>query len=155
MNQRLRVTLPPDWALEPGGADAPYTFTWRDDRAVGALQFSLGRYKSGKVPNPSRSDLEQMAFAFGADHNWPRPISQGSGACTFGQFGLAVFQSVDFSRIQLWFLSNGRDFIMVTHTCEGNPLQDEIEAANQIVLNATLSTATPKRPWWRLGVGRA
>lgn len=67
---KLSVALPPDWALEPHAvSDTPYTFTWRDPRAVGPLQVSLGLYRSGQVPNPSQAQLESMAREFGAPNN--------------------------------------------------------------------------------------
>jgi hypothetical protein len=35
---------------------------------------------------------------------------------------------------QVWVLSNGREFILVTHTCDREPTPDEIAEANEIAL---------------------
>jgi len=63
-----------------------------------------------------------------------REVSSQSGKCDFGIFGTVVACGESPARIQVWMLSNGRDFILVTHTCEKIPDPAEVKEANEIAL---------------------
>ena len=56
-----------------------------------------------------------------------------SGACDLGTYGAAVFRSTDYPRIQFWYLSNGRDFVLATYVCTSEPEAAEVAEAQRIV----------------------
>ena len=104
-----------------------------------------------------------MAVDFGDKHEFGALVESSSGPCVFGTMGTAVFRSSEYPRIQIWHLSNGRDFIMVTHICPTEPDPVEISEVQEIVRTLTigknqsgsvgdlsccyLATVSPK--WWR------
>jgi hypothetical protein len=60
--------------------------------------------------------------------------SSHSGTCEFGVFGTVTAKGDFPAHFQAWVLSNEREFILVTHTCDKNPDPEEIAEANQIAL---------------------
>lgn len=62
--------------------------------------------------------------------------SSRSGSCEFGMFGTAIARGESPIYFQVWVLSNGREFILVTHTCDKEPDPDEVVEANHIALMA-------------------
>src|SRR5262249_381520 len=103
----------------------------------GALLVSVD--KSGKVPNPSTKDLIELAQAHGERHNVGKLVETLSGACDMGNYGSAVFRSTEYPRIQIWYLSNGRDFVLATYVCTAQPEAEEVAQAQQIVSMLRLS----------------
>jgi hypothetical protein len=79
-----------------------------------------------------------MATDFGNSQGFGDLVESASGDCTFGLFGRAVFRSPAHPRIQIWFISNGRDHIMATHISDQEPATDEIAEAQQIAGSLTL-----------------
>jgi hypothetical protein len=57
---------------EVDAAEPPFT-----SKDVGALQFSVARYESGPVADPSPDDLLAMAEELGADHGLTDPHEWG------------------------------------------------------------------------------
>jgi hypothetical protein len=57
-----------------------------------------------------------------------------------------VFRSPQFQRIQIWCLSNGKDFINVTHLCPVEPPPEEIAEANQIAHSLLLGPGDADEP---------
>jgi hypothetical protein len=131
--KRLQVKLLPNWAQSdnPGG---PATFYRTDSDDSGALQVSLyAEDTGGKVPNPTPDDLVKLAQGHGQRHDAGELVGTHSGSCDLGSFGAAVFRSAEYSRIQCWYLSNGRDFVLATHVCTVEPEATEVSEAQQIV----------------------
>ena len=133
MGKRLQVQLLPNWA-QMDNPDGPDTFYRTDSDDSGALQVSLyAEYKSGKVPNPSTRDLVELAQEHGERHNAGTLVQTSSGQCGLGNYGSAIFQSKEYPRIQFWYLSNGGDFVLATHTCTVEPEAAEVAEAQEIV----------------------
>jgi hypothetical protein len=63
-----------------------------------------------------------------------RDLSRSSGQCPFGLYGSVVVKGEKPAYLQVWVVSNRRDFILITHTCENEPSSHEMEEANQIAL---------------------
>ena len=140
----VKVQLPNGWSDH--SRENPGTYL-RDDSAVpGPLQVSVALYEGGEIPNPSEQDLVDMCRELGAQQNCGEALETGSGRCVFGNFGTAVFRTAEDPRIQLWRLSNGRDFVLVTHICPAEPDAKEVAEADQIVQSLTLEPA-PKSKW--------
>ena len=60
--------------------------------------------------------------------------SSRSGTCEFGMFGTVVAKGDYPAHFQVWVLSNEREFILVTHTCDKDPGAEEVTEANEIAL---------------------
>lgn len=133
MGKQLQIRLLPNWA-EMENPDGPITFYCTDSENSGALQVSLyAEYKSGKIPNASVTVLIELAKAHGERHNAGELLGSDGGACDLGTYGTAIFSSPECARFQLWYLSNGRDFVLATHICMTEPEPVEIAEAQEIV----------------------
>ena len=133
MAKRVQIRLLPSWtsADNPGG---PATFIRHASHDSGALQVSLmAEYTEGELPHPTPQDLVELAECHGARQDAGELVETDSGACQLGSFGTAVFQSSEYPRIQLWYLSNGYDFVLATHVCSTEPEAAEVKEAQQIV----------------------
>jgi hypothetical protein len=147
---RAKIKLPEGWsdrsAENPGG---PPTYLRDLSSVPGPLQVSIAFYRGGVVPNPSGEDLQKMCEEFGAQHSLGDLIESDCGTCELGMFGTAVFESAEYPRFQLWRVSNGRDFITVTHICPKSPDPVEVAEAQEIVRALTLTDdAEPKWKAW-------
>lgn len=102
----------------------------------GELQFSSAVYKPDKhmAKVPTEEGLIEMCRGMARSVRGGREISSQSGTCDFGIFGTVVVCGESPARFQVWVLSNGRDFILVTHTGEKTPDPLEVKEANEIAL---------------------
>ena len=139
---RLKIQIPSSWSAQDN-PDGPATYCRHESAVPGPLQISWAEYSGGPIPNPSAQDLQQMAFEMGHKNGFGAMMESSSGACRFGKMGSAVFRSAQHPRIQIWFLSNGRDFINVTHICPEDPEAAEVSEAQIIVRSLMLGQATP------------
>ena len=148
MNQRLQIELPKGWVdYSKEKHDGPPTFVRDLSEEPGPLQISWAEYKGGVVPNPSAEDLQQMSREIGEQQDYGRLVESSSGECEFGRMGTATFQSTG-QRVQLWHLSNGKDFIMATHIGPESPDPDEVREVQEIVRALTLAEGKPKWKFW-------
>ncbi len=147
MNCNIKVRLLPGWIdASKDNPHGPPTFVRESSKCSGALQVSQAEYVRGAVPNPSERDLIEMSRTFGM--NFGDIVESQSGGCKFGKFGMTVYRSAETPHSQVWYLSDGKDFIMVTHLCGGEePDPQELIEVNQIVRMLTLGP--PNKPWWR------
>lgn len=109
--------------------DPPFTLAKED--GVGALQFSVALYSGGPVPNPSSQDLIDMVIEFGKSHCMGKgqDVTQDSGdvplaAATFLPRG---------GTVRVWYTSDGKNFALITYTCESELVNDEIPECEAIV----------------------
>jgi hypothetical protein len=146
---RLKIELPGGWIDRSAeNPDGPPTFVCDNSANPGAFQVSWATYTGGDIPNPSEEFLEGMAKSSGTDQSCGELIESSSGTCRFGKMGTAVFRSPEYPRVQFWHLSNGRDFIMVTHICAADPVAREVREAHQIVATLTLGEDVKPKRWW-------
>jgi hypothetical protein len=139
MGKKLTIWLPDDWAsISDQNLDGPLTMSWQHADAAGAFELSTAEYKGGQEPRPSESDLIQLAVGFGEQHKWGRLISSSSGECVMGSFGTAAFKRTKSmppgapQYCQVWFLSNGLDFVFATFIAMQEPDDREVAAAQRI-----------------------
>ncbi len=145
---RANVKLPKGWAdHSKENPDGPPTYLRDLSRVPGPLQFSLTLYRGGAIPNPSGEDLQKMCEEFGVQHAVGELVESHCGTCELGIFGTAVFQSAEYPRFQVWRVSNGRDFIMVTHICPEVPDPAEVTETQEIVRTVTI--AAESKPKWK------
>jgi hypothetical protein len=134
MNKRLKVHLLPGWRqYEQQRPSAPSTFI-RAERPCGVLQVSVyAVYQRGPKPRPTEEQLIELAQGHAERHHAGELEEVQSGTCVIGTWGSAVFRSEDNPRIQVWYVSNGCDFILATYICPAEPDQDEVDEAQHIV----------------------
>ena len=131
MPKHVQITLPPNWRDSSAeNPDGPPTYL-RSSACPGPLQVSWAWYCGGQPPNPTDADLVDLATLITEKIKDAEPIAKTSGACAIGRFGSAVINSNEFGRVQVWYLSNGFDFITVTHIGAIEP--EEIAEAELIV----------------------
>src|SRR5213594_1601429 len=147
MRQRLQVKLPKGWTDYSEENEGGPTFIRDSSKDPGPLQVSWAEYQGGKVPNPSPANLEEMSRELGEQQGFGAMVESSNGECDFGRVGTAIFRSAE-QRIQVWHLSNGKDFITVTHIGPATPDPDEIREAHEIVRTLTLAEAKPKWKFW-------
>lgn len=147
MRKRIQVKLLPGWAnYSRENPDGPATFLRDTSRVPGPLQVSLTTYLGGEVANPSLQDLVRMASSFGDTLGASELIETICGECVFGCFGSAVYRSPENPRMQVWYLSDGYDFILATHICPEKPEPSEVEEVQEIVKGLTVKS----QRWWKL-----
>jgi hypothetical protein len=89
-----------------------------------------------------------MCEAFGAEQAIGELVESYCGTCELGVFGTAVYRSSEYRRFQVWYLSNGTDFVFATHICPGEPDGEEVAEAQEILRRLTL--VAKSMPRWRL-----
>jgi len=87
-----------------------------------------------------------MCRELGASQDCGKPVETASGRCAFGKFGTAIFRTAENPRVQVWKLSNGKDFILVTQIFPAEPDAMEVQEAEQIVKGLTVE-AVSKSKW--------
>jgi hypothetical protein len=143
----LKIELPPTWS-QVDCPDGPATFC--RENGSGAFQVSWAEYQGGKLPTDVTADsLKQMAERFGQSNGFGEMTESAGGSCGYGMFGTGVFRSTSHPRIQVWFVSDGRDHIMATHICSAPPEQNEIAEAQQIAASLALRPKPSPKPKWK------
>lgn len=137
---RLKIHLPRTWAQQhnPNG---PATFCRQGSN--NAFQVSWAEYRGSESLYVTADTLVEMATSLGQEQRFGDVIESTSGDCRFGTFGTAVFRAAGHSRIQIWFISNGRDHIMATHICDRVPGASEIAEVQEIATSLALGPEEP------------
>ena len=139
MKKTLKVTILPGWEdISHDNPEGPATFVRSGENATGVLQFSIQSiYESGPEPNPTFTELirlcEHVARLQEAD-----VIERYSGECDLGTFGSVIGKSAELPKIQIWTLTNGRDFVLATFLCPEQPDAAEAAEAETIVKGVQL-----------------
>jgi hypothetical protein len=143
MKKTLKVTLPPGWEdISHENPEGPATFVRSDENASGVLQLSIQSiYESGPEPNPTFADLIRLCEHI-ADLQEADVIERYSGECELGTFGRVIGKSEDLQQMQIWTLTNGRDFVLATFLCPEQPEDAEAIEAEMIVKGAQLQIET-------------
>jgi hypothetical protein len=125
---RLCVTL------SPGSVDAssenpsgPATFVRESEEPSGALQISLqGEYVRGPLPNPSPDQLIRFAEGIATKEPGAELRGRSSGECALGTYGTVLARITGCAWMQAWVMTNGRDFVLATHTSIDEPTESEV-----------------------------
>jgi hypothetical protein len=130
---RLKVRLYNGWRqLE--SREGPVTYFREGSSDSGALQFSVAQHRPGPVPGAGEEMLIALCEKLTSKVRNRRDASSRSGKCEFGIFATVAVKGDSPAHFQAWVLSNHREFILVTHTCEKQPDPQEIAEANEIAL---------------------
>ena len=143
---RLKIQLPTNWA-QHDNPNGPATF--RREDGTGAFQVSWAEYRGSKPLEVTTDKLKSLAVSFGPKHGLGEMIESSVGECVFGSFGTAVFRSAEHSRVQFWFISDGRDHIMATHICNREPDAGEVADVQHIARSLALGPELPAKPKWK------
>ena len=142
----IKVELPEGWSdCSHDNPEGPPTFIRDISNIPGVFQVSLTLYKDGEIPNPSSEELIDLATRTGKSMPAGDLVETSSGKCKFGKFGTAIFQSIDFPLTQIWYLSDGLNFILATHIFSGSPEAGEVEEGQRIVDTISIS----KKSFWK------
>jgi hypothetical protein len=111
---------------------APPTLAMPD--GVGALQFSLARYKTGTIPSPTIADLLSMVREFADNKDLDEPFDEDTFSEDVMGAGASFKGGEDLIRV--WYISDGKNFVLVTYVC-GWESRDttEVQECNSFVRN--------------------
>ncbi len=98
---------------------------------VGALQFSVGLYLSGDIPNPSPQDLLTMVEYFAKARKLGKPLNVILESKPIRLAAASYSWGGAFLRI--WQISDGHNFALVTYTCEAKHGESELPDCEAIV----------------------
>ncbi len=121
----------------------------RNGNKKNTIEITYAIYKGGTVPNSTGKDLIELSKNVVVNERF-LSFFQESGSCGFGKYGTVAYTAPSIPRFQVWHISNGKDFIFLTHECLESPTEEEIDEVRQIV--AMLSLNIVERPWWKFWV---
>jgi hypothetical protein len=141
MTPRIRLAglildVPPGWSdirreLPP---DSPPTLGKAD--GVGVIQFSVARYRSGKVPVIRVSDLREMLEDFCAANRLEPSASLSEGVGRDGNLFVRADLVDGDEQIVAWYVGNGSDVALVTYVTQESAhpaARKEIDDASHVV----------------------
>jgi len=128
----LIITAPDPWkditdAVE--GHSVPFTLAKAD--GTGALQFSVATYKSGKIPNVSLRDLNELREDFAQKEQLGRAINEVSTDGALRVSGGSYQTTQDFVRV--WYCSDGKNVALITYTASRGKEDHEPDECDAIV----------------------
>jgi len=113
----LQLLADDEWYETTDQVEVPEPpFTLTRNEGCGALQFTIGMYRSGRVPNPSPATLLEMARECGAAEKLSKAsneVAESTGHLNIG----AVSYDWDRDFVRVWYISDGMNFVMATYTC--------------------------------------
>jgi hypothetical protein len=115
----LQVRLLSNWVdFSKNNPNGPPTFFRTGTKDPGLLRISMyAEYRGGAIPNPTGEQLVDLAKGHGERQKSGELVETRSGTCALGVFGTAVFRSGKWPHAQLWYLSDGKDFVLATLLC--------------------------------------
>lgn len=110
--------------------NAPCTVA-KPEHGVGALQFSPALYRHGPVPSPSIVDLAAMITEFARSHELAEPFAKSTFSEAVAGAGASYRVGDEFIRV--WYLSDGKNIMLVTYVCDWDRRHQEAEEAEGVV----------------------
>ncbi len=139
MDKRLKmlnINLPDGWEdISEDNPQGPPTFIDTTFGDSGVLQISTAEFLSGKIPNPSLTDLVDLSKNIGLKNEFGELQNEESGNCAYGTFGCAQFSSLKFPHISIWHISEGENFIFATFICSTVPTQKQVNDVKNILIS--------------------
>lgn len=109
----VRILLPNGWVDVSDDMPEGTPPTLAKPDGVGALQFSVGRYRSGADPQVSPDDLEAMLKDFADTRSLGVAVDVERGKSQSHYIGGSFLHGDDL--IRAWYLTNGSDVALVTY----------------------------------------
>ncbi|PBC06666.1 hypothetical protein [Mesorhizobium sp. WSM3859] len=129
----LQFELSQGWEDITGDLERRWPPTLAGPLVGGVLQFSVARYKSGKLPNVTIGDLRRMLLGYCTNlaRKFHEPVEKA------GRINAVERVSNDGEELlAVWHLSNGRDVVLATYigASPRNPQTgNELSQARQLV----------------------
>jgi hypothetical protein len=98
---------------------------------VGALQFSVALFEQGPEPRSSREELLAMAIELGARLQLGAPVAQSVDEVPLLRVAVDYYTNGDFFRI--WYVTDGRNILLVTYVCKWESRLIEINECDALV----------------------
>jgi hypothetical protein len=135
----LRITTPNDWldvTQKVEERNPPFTLARPD--GVGAIQFSIAEYHSGRVPKITLDGLRQFLTDFAQS----RELGPGYGFASQENILSLAAASFDFEDrfLRVWYCSDGQNVVLVTYNCERGQQQAELSDCESIVRSLKFGT---------------
>ena len=127
----LLISTPDCWLDITSTLDKNSPFTLAKEDGVGALQFSIGIYQSGTIPNPTARDLLNMGLEFGSSKHLTSVFDESMVADRI-HIGAVSYQW-DSNFLRVWYVSDGYSVAFVTYTCDWNDVGAEVAECEDIV----------------------
>ena len=145
MDKRLKnldIKLPNNWKeISEDNPNGPPTFIDYTIDNSGILQISTAEFLSGKIANPSPTDLIDLSKNIGLKNGFGDLQEENSGNCGYGTFGCAHFSNSRFPYSSIWHISDGQNFIFATFICSTSPNTEHVEAVTNIL------KSIKRKPW--------
>lgn len=109
----VRISLPIGWVDVSDDMPEGTPPTLAKPEGVGALQFSVGRYRSGANPQVSLEDLDALLTEFAATRSLGLAADIERGTSASHYVGGSFLNGDDL--IRAWYLTNGSDVALVTY----------------------------------------
>jgi hypothetical protein len=130
----LIAELPDGWldVTDELPEGAPITLARQE--GVGALQFTVAKYKSGARPNVAVADLKELLAQFAGSKGLGPPVEEheGRGVHPYVSAGFRL----DGETIRVWYVTNGRDVALVTYVAqdaETSRVHNELRDAARVI----------------------
>jgi hypothetical protein len=141
-HMRLKIKLYDGWR-QATNTNGPATF-YRG-QSDNPLQVSWAEYRGQKpLRSVSTDELKDAAMRFGCQQGFGELTESSGGPCEFGSYGTAIFHSTTHPRIQVWFVTDGRDHILATHICSKAADPAEVREVQEIIARVTLASEGSK-----------
>jgi len=110
----LMITASSPWkditdAVE--GCSAPFTLSKSD--GTGALQFSVAKYRHGRIPNVTLQDLNELRNEFAQKKGFGRAFDELQSNGPLRVSGGSYQTTEDYVRV--WYCSDGRNVALITY----------------------------------------
>lgn len=131
----FHLTLPESWSeLEADAYDSESPLTIANaETGVGALQISVAKFMSGKMPQLSLACLAELLDNFAESRRLVISFDQQTLSNDKLLIGRSFQSEGDFIRV--WYASNGKDIVLVTYICEWG-VKDEEENERELIVNS-------------------
>jgi hypothetical protein len=129
----LRFNLPHGWADITDDLPAGSPPSLARPTGVGAVQFSVAKYRGGKEPDVTVESLQKLLADFHAQHAIPgaEPISKIGKTMSVGATSIANGELISAT-----YLSNGKDVVLTTYICQDTDspeLHEDLDGVEEIL----------------------
>ena len=117
LNNAFVIELPDNWfEYKDESTNGVLSFINSINEDTGVLQLSEANFIEGKIPNPSVEELMTMSLNVCFENNSEIVVlEQKNGNCNFGVYGSACIKSKENKILKIWYLSDGKDFIIISY----------------------------------------
>jgi hypothetical protein len=137
----FQITLARGWVDVTADIEGDPPLTLAKPDGVGAFQLSAAIHERGPEPGASPGDLRELLMDFARKHALGTASEIESRASGDSSCVGASFQARDeFTRA--WYVSNGRDFVLATYTCDADAgWRDEVADCEAMIGTVQLGAA--------------